>query len=92
MTHARLVEAHEYRDLPFDMLVRKLKPRREAGRMPLVQIMLNFNEAARPPALAGLIVRKVRLPLRLPGRGLDLLMELQDEGTVLMGPLNSPRG
>lgn len=87
MTHASLVEAHEYRDLPFDTLVRALRPPREAGRMPLVQIMLNFNEAARTPALAGLNVQMVRLPLRLPGRGLDVLMELEDQGAVLNGSL-----
>ena len=92
MTHASLVEAHEYRDLPFDALVRSLKPRREAGRMPLVQVMLNFNQAPRPPAFAGLDAQVLRLPLRLPGRGLDLLLELEDHGAVLQGSVElSPR-
>lgn len=36
--------AYAHQDLPFDQLVSALKPRRETGRSPLVQIKLNYRQ------------------------------------------------
>ncbi|WP_033442233.1 hybrid non-ribosomal peptide synthetase/type I polyketide synthase [Saccharothrix sp. NRRL B-16314] len=52
----RTTAAYEHRDVPFDELVRALNPERDAGRNPLFQVMVEFEQegevAFDPPALS----------------------------------------
>ena len=51
-----VVNALEWRDVPFDTLVRALKPVREPGRSPLFDVKLVLNEGDARPTRAGAIV------------------------------------
>ncbi|MBB5803733.1 natural product biosynthesis luciferase-like monooxygenase protein/amino acid adenylation domain-containing protein [Saccharothrix ecbatanensis] len=52
----RTTAAYEHRDVPFDELVRALNPERDAGRNPLFQVMVEFEQEGEvefdPPALS----------------------------------------
>jgi amino acid adenylation domain-containing protein len=48
------LDAHQYQDVPFDVLVEELRPTRDLSRNPLFQILFTMDEANRAPELTGL--------------------------------------
>jgi amino acid adenylation domain-containing protein len=81
------LEAYQNQDLPFELVVEALAPKREAGRNPLYQVMFNLLEA-RPKFYP---LRHLRLdPIEIKERAakLDLTMLLFDGQDGLHGYLN----
>jgi len=62
------LEAYSHQDLPFEKIVRELRPERELGRNPLFQVMLILQNTP-------------RRPLKLPGLTLEALE--MDTGTTI---------
>ena len=60
----RCLEAYAHADVPFELLVERLRPARRAGQVPLAQAMLALNNTPMPPltALPGLTMELVELP------------------------------
>jgi len=81
---ATTLDAYEHQDLPFDELVRALRPRRQVDRHPLFQVKLVLqNEAGGDLEAAGLHGEAVRFD-----RGVakfDLLFDVEDTGGALEG-------
>jgi non-ribosomal peptide synthetase component F len=68
--------AYTHQELPFDKLVEELQPRRSAGRNPIFQMILAFQNAA--PQMS---VAKVELPAGVPASAdvkFDLEVHLRD--------------
>ncbi|UYQ60917.1 non-ribosomal peptide synthetase [Streptomyces peucetius] len=73
--------AYAHQDVPFDHIVQAVNPDREAGRHPLFQVMLAFQNNALPDlSLPGLDVRTEPLPDQ-PAR-FDLRFELAERRTA----------
>jgi acyl carrier protein len=47
-TRATWLDAHNNQELPFDVVVRELRPVREAGRQPFFDVMMQFADVDRP--------------------------------------------
>jgi hypothetical protein len=78
--------AYANQDLPFEQLVKELKPERVAGRSPLFQIkFVLVSEPAPPPELPGLEVKPVSVEIR--AAKFDLLLSMTDAGEELSGLL-----
>jgi hypothetical protein len=78
--------AYAHQDLPFEQLVKELKPKRVAGRSPLFQIkFVLVSEPAPPPELPGLEVKPVSVEIR--AAKFDLLLSMTDAGEELSGSL-----
>jgi hypothetical protein len=76
--------AYAHQDLPFEKLVRELKPRREASRPPLFQVKFMLdNDAAQPLELHGLKVSPVGAENHTSK--FDLLFTVAPVGESLMG-------
>jgi amino acid adenylation domain-containing protein len=78
--------AYHHGELPFDQLVERLRPERQSGRNPLIQVTFQLNEIApEVPGLEGLQVR----PLPVPDRHVrfDLELTLRPDGEGLSGEI-----
>jgi amino acid adenylation domain-containing protein len=59
--HRKLIEAHEYSDIPFERIVEALQPERNLSHSPLVQVIFDFHSAPRTlRQLPGLRIEPVR--------------------------------
>lgn len=85
-TRAVMLEAFAHRDLPFDELVRALKPAREAGQAPFFSTKLVLqNMAATPMTLGNLALAVVDVrPHAVP---FDLLVNLAETPDGLIGAI-----
>jgi amino acid adenylation domain-containing protein/non-ribosomal peptide synthase protein (TIGR01720 family) len=73
-------------DVPFERLVEELQPARDPSRTPLFDVLVALQNApAVPPALPGLTVSDVDLPLVTTS--FDLTVEFQEVGDGLHGAL-----
>nr|WP_275899242.1 non-ribosomal peptide synthetase [Pyxidicoccus caerfyrddinensis] len=78
--------AYAHQDVPFEKLVEALRPEREAGRTPLFQVMLAYQNAPMPAVMgAGLKLS----PLKAEHRSakFDLTLAIADRGDGLKGQL-----
>jgi amino acid adenylation domain-containing protein len=57
------LEAYAHQDLPFEKLVEELRPERDLGRNPMVQVLLVMQNPDSPMELSGLEVAPFNLPL-----------------------------
>jgi amino acid adenylation domain-containing protein len=77
--------AFAHQDLPFELLVEQLQPRRDLSRNPLAQVMLIVHNAPRDPIeLEGLAVRPLALSERLSAE-FDLTIHLWEQPDGLHG-------
>ncbi|HEV8577638.1 MAG TPA: amino acid adenylation domain-containing protein [Thermoanaerobaculia bacterium] len=73
-------EAHNHQELPFERLVEELAPERRAGRHPLVQILLSFQNAPREAlSYPGLTVTDIDVTTGVTLFGLGLEVEPREE-------------
>jgi Condensation domain len=78
--------AYAHQDLPFEQLVKELKPKREPGRSPLFQIKFMLeNEPAQPLALEGLQQKPVGA--EIAAAKFDLLLTMISMKHTLAGSL-----
>ncbi|HKV94721.1 MAG TPA: amino acid adenylation domain-containing protein [Candidatus Angelobacter sp.] len=76
------LEAYEHQDVPFEKLVEELNPERGVGELPLVQVLLAFqNMPAVQPKLGGLEVRRMASDARYSL--MDLCVAIADEADGL---------
>ena len=52
MVRETVLEAFEHQEVPFETLVREMKPERSLSFSPLFQVFFNFRNLPRPPAPA----------------------------------------
>jgi amino acid adenylation domain-containing protein/non-ribosomal peptide synthase protein (TIGR01720 family) len=57
---AMVLDAHQHQEVPFEVLVRRLRPERDLSHNPLFQIMFSLHAALPRPDLAGLAVTPLR--------------------------------
>ena len=77
------LNAHANQDLPFERLVAELRPAREAGNDPLLQVVFNFYDSRLPElVLTGLQVEQLDLKL---GTASDLDLRIIDTGRSIIG-------
>ncbi|MFC6089703.1 amino acid adenylation domain-containing protein [Saccharothrix lopnurensis] len=77
-------DALDHDEVPFHRLVELLRPERDAGRPPLVQVVVALQNApSRPPALAGLAVTAFDPPRDAAAFDLVLEFTRDDEGLHL---------
>ncbi|MFI9833536.1 condensation domain-containing protein [Streptomyces sp. NPDC051913] len=99
-TRRTVIEALEYQDYPFELLVGELAPRRVDDRNPIFQAMFSYQKPSRYPALAGLYVADdgaapvdwaglTAVPFRLDQQDdqLELVLEIVHDGERLVGLL-----
>ncbi|HXM36671.1 MAG TPA: condensation domain-containing protein, partial [Pyrinomonadaceae bacterium] len=77
------LEAQAHQDLPFEKLVEELKPARELGRNPLVQVLLVMNPPALKMEMPHLQVSRFDLPLE--SSRFDLVLFLSESENGLAG-------
>jgi non-ribosomal peptide synthetase component F len=76
--------AYDHQDLPFDDLVKALRPDRDLGRHPLFHVKFVLQNAPSPEMeLDGLVLHP--LPLDRGTAKFDLLLDLEDTGAALAG-------
>ncbi len=84
------LEAYAHADLPFDKLVEELRPPRDPGRNPIVQVLLVMqNQPGRQLAMAGLEVSPVDLPLESSRFDLVLFLSEFETGLAALWLYNS---
>lgn len=84
---AMALDAYEHENLPFEMLVRALRPRREMSRQPLFQIMFQMQVQERTVWRWG-EVEVEEYPVELNLAKFDLLVNMVDVGGCLRGTIN----
>nr|QUJ09168.1 Lon21 [Streptomyces sp.] len=80
---ASVLDAFEHEDVPFEQVVDAVQPQRDAGRMPLAQVLVVLQNA--PEArleLSGLNVEQHRLPQASTGFDLVLGFEERADGSL----------
>ena len=77
------LEAQAHQDLPFEKLVEELRPARDLGRNPLVQVLLVMNQPATKMELPDLLVSRFELPLE--SSRFDLVLFLSESENGLAG-------
>ncbi|MFI6387455.1 amino acid adenylation domain-containing protein [Nonomuraea sp. NPDC050540] len=80
------LEAFANDEVPFEVLIEDLQPRRDLGGTPLVQVMLSLEDAERPPVSAGGL-RFEWLPSGTAHAKFDLTLYLRRESDGLHGIL-----
>ncbi|MFD9942349.1 amino acid adenylation domain-containing protein, partial [Nonomuraea sp. NPDC059022] len=80
------LEAFANDEVPFEVLIEDLQPRRDLGGTPLVQVMLSLEDAERPPVSAGGL-RFEWLPSGTAHAKFDLTLYLRREPDGLHGIL-----
>ncbi len=81
------LDAYAHDELPFDLLVRDLKPQRELGRVPLFQVLFVLqNEASQQLELPGLEVQPIDLEFGMAK--FDLALFFSDTGAEVTGTWN----
>ncbi|GAA2736441.1 amino acid adenylation domain-containing protein [Actinocorallia aurantiaca] len=76
--------ALDHRDLPFDLLVEDLAPRRDLSRNPLVQVLLTVHGGPEPAdGLTGLVAE--RIGVDRGGAQCDLSVQLRPDGDRFTG-------
>ncbi|MEP6741508.1 MAG: amino acid adenylation domain-containing protein, partial [bacterium] len=84
------LEAYAHQDLPFEKLVEELRPPRDLGRNPLVQVLLVMqNESASEIELPGLSVSRFELPIASSRFDLVLFLSESEDGLEGMWLYNS---
>jgi amino acid adenylation domain-containing protein len=78
--------AYAHQEVPFDKLVEALRPERAAGRTPLVQVMLAFQNAPMPQVM-GPGLRLEAVPFDSRSAKFDLTLAISDRGHGLRGQL-----
>jgi len=77
------LEGYAHQDLPFEKLVEELKPARDLGRNPLVQVLLVMNQTPAELQLPQLAVSRFELPLE--SSRFDLVLFLSESENGLAG-------
>jgi non-ribosomal peptide synthetase component F len=78
--------AYAHQDLPFDKLVAEILPGRDLSRMPLVQVVFNFQNAGKtPPRVADLTLDFV--DTGSPSATFDLTLHVEDTPQGITGEL-----
>jgi amino acid adenylation domain-containing protein len=78
MVRETVLEDFEHQEVPFETLVREMKPERSLSFSPLFQVFFNFRNLKRPPALAeGLQLEKIGLDTGISQ--FDLTLEITEE-------------
>ncbi len=81
------LDAYDHADVPFDQLVERLAPRRDASRNPLAQVSFRLrNTPSTALALPGLAVERVDGVVP-PAAKFDLAMAVDEAGGTLAGRL-----
>jgi amino acid adenylation domain-containing protein len=84
------LEAYAHQDLPFEKLVEELRPPRDLGRNPLVQVLLVMqNEPSRELELPGLKISRFALPVESSRFDLVLFLSESEAGLEGMWLYNS---
>ncbi|WP_253894822.1 non-ribosomal peptide synthetase [Corallococcus exercitus] len=78
--------AYAHQDVPFEKLVEALRPERVAGRAPLFQVMLAYQNAPMPEVL-GPGLRMGSLKIEHRAAKFDLVLSISDRGQGLRGLL-----
>jgi amino acid adenylation domain-containing protein len=59
-----VLDANQHQDLPFEKLIETLRPVREPGHSPLVQVMFLYGDQPAPPRLTDVSAARIDVPLR----------------------------
>ncbi|MFP2930664.1 amino acid adenylation domain-containing protein, partial [Pyxidicoccus sp. 3LG] len=78
--------AYTHQDVPFEKLVEVLRPERDAGRSPLFQVMLAYQNAPMPEVM-GPGLRLVPVDIDRSSAKFDLTLAVNDSGNGLVGSL-----
>lgn len=88
-TRQTLLEALDYQELPFPLLVEKLQPKRDPSRSPLFQAALVWDRSRQSSNQSAVKAREEMIldyvAMEQRGAEFDLLLTLLDSGTTLQG-------
>src|SRR5581483_11014656 len=76
----RVRTAAEHADVPFELIVRTLRPLRDPSRHPLFQVLLAINPPEPPLQLAGVVAEEVETEVVAAGVDLFLFLQQHAEG------------
>jgi condensation domain-containing protein len=78
MTRDMTLTVYQNQELPFQRIVRELRPRRERNRNPIFNIWFDFVGEQPHPPFAGMRVSQV--PVKYQSMGMDLALRVTDSG------------